>query len=360
MKNSLKDKFEDFGSIPSPDVWTGIEGNLDKMLWKRRLYVGGSLSAFLLLVATGILIFLNNPSKPANAKMAAHRSIQLSQKASIAKTESDTTNGIPQQKTPRNRRHAGINTPPHIGQADVAICKDTLIPTSNERQTEGITITQKDSVEPCLITNSATDIMTEKMNYISTAFELKFGGFDAFNNINEPGEVVAPSTVNEPLATNSNNYTTIKPLSVQSSLIFGFENNSRLQTGLNFDWTKARVNKDGTKTNYNMYSLGLNAAYGYVFFAHNGLRFVPSVQGNLDFFLNYTGIVQQNTSSSGSNYYCLSLQTNLSLEYQLGQRSSLVFSPMFRYYLHQEFPTNEVLLRRSFWVGAQLGYQWEF
>ncbi|MCE3296756.1 MAG: hypothetical protein K0R65_2470 [Crocinitomicaceae bacterium] len=415
MTNKLNTKFEDFGSIPNPEVWEGIEASLDTRRRKKRLFwifLPGSAAVLIAL----FLVML--PSSP--GKSSAPAKIQAQENEKSPEKEKDGIYAAPANKDPEidfpvstsvskkrsartvNSLKFSASTLSDSQTASSAFSLPGIV--SNENGTnEGPFVSKSNDPEndlslaadslpenPVALLDSANDSSLSEITRVKTdnveapdprvsawAFSLQAGGWDAANNrnqlissttvpVSEALTDVGSSSFVPPL-TSSNSVTdtdtisVLKPLSLRANVTFTGKKGFVYTGGLNFDQMDAFYNEKRTR----FMSAGINLGFGKGFALSPRISLTPLVTLNYDRFIlekngapPLTPSAYQAASFRGNQF---SFQLDLQAAFHLNSKHSLYLAPAVKYYAYQSLTTvNGPILRRDWWNGLHLGWKYNF
>ncbi|MGV3630180.1 MAG: hypothetical protein ACO1O6_03190 [Bacteroidota bacterium] len=397
MINKLNEKMQDFGSIPNPEVWEGIEAALDRQRKKRRL-----LWIFLPTAAAAIVIALLLAIQP-SAGPAKAKSIQ-------AKTPDKAGRMIskPQQES----AHAGISSGPAGNKTTKKNSKinqfpgsttgnpEQDLPADREKDTSVIyyassftdtihdpradSLTQEpatvaaDSVaaDPTLADTPVSGFEPGKDSVQQAAsrwsFSLQAGTWDALNNRDE---LISESSASESLdaagtssfvppqtitVLNSDTVSVLKPLSLRANVAFTGQKGWTYAVGLNFDRMHSFYN---TKETY-FTSAGVNFGFGKEFSLSERFSLLPVFLVNYDRFLHekaYAAPVTTAYVAKPVRGQQLSFQLEMQVAFRLTEKQSVFLTPATKYYAFQSLSTiNGPILRRDWWNGLHVGWKYTF
>lgn len=408
MTNKLNKKFEDFGSIPNPDVWAGIEAALNRKRRKKRLlWIFLPTTAAVILVALFLTFLPSTPEKTKTIQAKETRKVGRSLSKPGIEKRKDEKYSVPTGNNPEIEPHNisfGTSKNPiqkrEIEERKVVIHSAS---TGNDPEIEPFTTnsvsetnpeTEKLSSEADLSASTSDTIKEFKPQNDSTlaengikaepepkkdtvrqksrwSFSLQAGTWDASHNrdelISEPtiqesldatsgtSSFVPPQTVN---MLDTDTVSVLKPLSLRANIAFTGKKGWTYTTGLNFDRMQTFYNQKETRFT----SLGMNIGFGKEIIVSERFSLIPLFLVNYDRFVyekvHNPAVPAYVTNPVGQQF---SFQLDMQLAFRLTEKHSLVFTPATKYYAYQSLSTgNGPILRRDWWNGLHLGWKYSF
>ena len=414
MTSKLKDKFEDFGSIPNPEVWEGIEAALGQKRRKRRLLwiflpaIAGLVALLFLLIRPET----KNASK--NEELAEHkapvvretnrskeneieeRSLQggAQNQDKVSRGVRSYTSTVILKKSPQNQERPFSLTEQNPASRDSLDKKEiqtaSLEPQNpeagkNDSLTSVTDAAIADSLKPDDSSLSAKgpqglpfieqDLLLRNAGW---SLSLQAGTWDAFNNRNQlisypapeslldgnsvtAGSFVQPQPQSPQSAMNTDTVSVLKPLSLRINGTYATSKNWTWTAGLNTDRMISRYNQQESR----FWSVGMNLGFGQKFPLAKGFYLQPAFLLSYDRFLPGNKKMSPVTTASFATGQLKGQQFSLQLEMQLGvklsEKQSIYLAPATRYYLHQSLTAaNAPVLKRDFWNGLHLGWKYNF
>lgn len=399
MTNKLKEKFEDFGSIPNPEVWTAIEEQLKRKRRKKRvlwIYFPG-------MVASLALIFLLAlPGKDPVKNGLAERKKQAMKKEVNPGQQPETQDpgeSLPQvadeifqvknaATRPLKKKNPLYNGGQHpadgqTSNKNIETLHDSMAVRVVEIKTGPDSLPAEQAKADSMDDSSLHDHISNRnpgkepeKKSGQWSFVFQAGAWDAFNNrdvfMNEEktnATTLSSSPLADSQAAPNESYTlsVYKPFTLRINMEFKSGGNWVLAGGLGFDCMRSRVNGEpGT-----FFSAGINTGLGKSFPLGGNFSITPFLLGAYDRVFygkallmdEYLNPLENNGSEFSSQSVSgnqLSLQLDVRLAYALGGRHSFYFSPAAKFYLLQSLSTEVPVLRRDFWSGIHLGWKYDF
>lgn len=419
MKNKLQEKFDDFGSIPSTDVWAEIERQLNQKRKRRALIFWFSSGIAACLVGLILLINFNSQENLAKKTNVASSKKETNLSANPSnKTITDTllvekvepientvleVEKIQDKKlTKRKALRTDFNNRNQVDLShkltELSHQFDQKQEVSKKADSSSILVQTEVSKKDSLVEKdtivSIENNLTNHQNLIKKdsvtkrkawSIEFTLATWDAQNNRNQDmssnsssdseSNFWVPSVTTNYANSSSNNslFTSVyKPITFNFGVNYRTNKNWIVSSGLNFDLTQGKSISNSSNSTSNLFSLGIPLGLGYIFRAEKQLQFVPKISNISNFMLfqrtkevinpvsNADPLTSLNQTSKFSGYQN-AFQFDFSFKYNLNSKNQFFISPVMTYYLFQKINTGSIqILKRDFWYGIKLGYQYNF
>jgi hypothetical protein len=395
MINKLNKNFEDFGSIPNPEVWVGIEAALNGQRRKRRfIWIFLPATAAGIIVALFLAIQISAPVKTQTKNEASGRSVSKPRIETSKDGRSVSKPKIEKSKDGIYSVSTGTNPKtetPLISSVSTAVNPKTEHPliSSALSDPDPKTDLPADSLakNPVAIRDSINDSSFSEITSVKSgrnpepgvsawSFSLQAGTWDASSNrgqlISTPvptaepltGDVTSsfvPTVVsnNTSAPADTDTISVLKPLSWRANIAFTGKRGFVYTAGLNYDRMDALYNEKQTRFR----SVGMNLGIGKDFALSERFSLTPVLLLNYDRFVHEKADHSSVPVASANPLrgQQLSFQLDVNLSFHLTEKQSLFLSPATKGYVYQSLTTaNGPILRRDWWNGLYFGWKCNF
>jgi len=414
-KESLQDKFKEFGAQPSDALWNSIASNLDKKRKKKIIWIWwiGSGFAATLIVGLGLsnsfhekykkhdvlssyIIKKNETSKTeANLTVTTDELINLNKieelnTPSKRKTESALRKTRSKMSTSTLKAKKSFDKQKNIQKIDVTnpIGLKNIAPTHEEYSIEIISKLQPRKLDLLTTALNQTNLFTN-LEAVKTPRQFEFSlkaltfinvknqeqtpdktvftdqtGENSNPNTNEntPGNTLGASySMLENNVTQPNSFIkTANPLALRFGISTKLFNRFKIQSGLDFGWVNSKSITTDNNYRSSIFTIGIPLLFNFNIV--NKRRFDINIIAGVvnDLVLLKQDKTLQGSALSFTKHYLAGIESGFSFDYKLSERLKLGIGTGLKYYYYSNTITPEKSIANKLLYKIDIGLIWKY